>query len=241
LDNIELSSIFDRHEVDVIVHCATDYGRKNTDSYHIVEANLLLPLQLLEFGRKNKVKAFVNTDTILDKGVNTYSLSKGQFKEWLLALSSNIICCNIALEHFYGPGDDPTKFVSYIISELNNRVPFLELTPGYQERDFIHVDDVAEAMFLIINHCIKLEPGFYDYEIGTGNPISIRHLVEMIKELSGNNITELRFGAISYRANEVMKCVCNTKAITALGWTSKKSLVQGLKEVIQFEKEKLNI
>jgi len=241
LDRVAITDIFKIHSIDIIMHCATDYGRKNSDSFQIVEANLLLPLKLLEFGRKNKVKAFINTDTILDKGVNTYSLSKGQFKEWLLALSSDMVCCNIALEHFYGPGDDPTKFVSYVISELNKKVVSIDLTLGYQERDFIHVDDVKEAMYSVASQSMKLEPGFYEFEIGTGNPISIRHFVEMIKELSGNTITELKFGAIPYRENEIMKCVSDTRAITALGWTSKKSLVQGLKEVIQYEKEQIKL
>jgi predicted glycosyltransferase involved in capsule biosynthesis len=71
-----------------------------------------MPLQLLELGKKTRVNCFINTDTILDKRVSYYSLSKNQFREWLELYAKEMICLNVALEHFYGPYDDNTKFVS---------------------------------------------------------------------------------------------------------------------------------
>ena len=54
---------------------------------------------------------FINTDTILDKRINAYSLSKSQFKEWMSFGFENVKFTNIALEHFFGPFDTTTKFV----------------------------------------------------------------------------------------------------------------------------------
>ena len=54
----------------------------------------------------------------------------------------NGLCINIGLEHFYGPNDDDSKFVSYIIHNLLNEVEKIDLTKGKQKRYFIYIDDV---------------------------------------------------------------------------------------------------
>ena len=46
------------------------------------------------------------------------------------------------------------------------------------------------------------------------------------------SITELNFGAITYRKGEIMESVCNNKKLIELGWTSKFSLNVGLSEII---------
>src|ERR1700683_1801244 len=44
LDREAPEEIFARHRVDVVLHCATDYGRKETPASRVVGANLVLPL-----------------------------------------------------------------------------------------------------------------------------------------------------------------------------------------------------
>jgi len=227
--------VFFGNRFDAILHCATHYGRNEPDPLQTVEANLLLPLGLLELGFRNGVRLFVNTDTILDKRVNTYSLSKSQFKDWLQAYGEKMVCINVALEHFYGPGDDKSKFVSSIIDSFLKQQEFLDLTPGFQTRDFIYVDDVISAFVAILSAPIAQSNGFKDFEIGTGNPIAIRHFVELVREISAAK-TELRFGAIEYRPNEVMSRVTNIQEISSLGWVPKFSLISGLKETIEHER-----
>jgi CDP-paratose synthetase len=69
-DLIPLERIFREYSIDTVVHCATNYGRGENDPLHVIEANLLLPLKLLELGKKYHIKSFINTDTILDKRIN---------------------------------------------------------------------------------------------------------------------------------------------------------------------------
>jgi len=236
IDLNPLEKIFNEMRIDIILHCATDYGRKINDNLQIVEANLILPLKLLELGYKNGVECFINTDTILDKGVNEYSLSKKQFKDWLIVYSKKMVCLNIALEHFYGPGDDKTKFISFIIDNLNRNVEKIDLTPGEQTRDFIYIDDTVNAFMTIISKYRDGQLGFYDYEVGTGNSYSIRYVVELIKRISGNNTTLLNFGAVSYRENEVMDCTSNNGPVKALGWECKYTLEEGLVKTFEYSK-----
>src|SRR5207344_1577562 len=103
--------------LDAVVHTATSYGRKGEKAVAVLEANTAFPLRLMESGISFGVKTFFNTDTSLNKYMNFYALSKKQFADWgrLLAGQKKIRFINIELEHFYGPGDDDSKFTASVI------------------------------------------------------------------------------------------------------------------------------
>ena len=63
VDRIPLETIFSQNSIDMVVHCATNYGRRENDPLQVIEANLLLPLKLLELGKNYRIKCFINTDT----------------------------------------------------------------------------------------------------------------------------------------------------------------------------------
>ncbi|OGG59101.1 hypothetical protein A3C89_01685 [Candidatus Kaiserbacteria bacterium RIFCSPHIGHO2_02_FULL_50_50] len=232
VDNQELESLFENHNIETIIHCATDYGRKVVDPMQVIEANLLLPVRLLELARKHKVRHFINTDTILDKRMGHYSLSKHQFCDWLHSYKNYMLCTNVVLGHFYGSGDDATKFVSLISEKLLSNAPYIELTEGAQLRNFIHVDDVVDAFLRIVTHRTTHTDSFEEYHVCGEENISIKNLVLLMQELSGNVTTELRFGAIPYRDNEVMTYNIDTTALQKLGWKASYSLAEGLKKMI---------
>ncbi len=237
LDEKRLEDTFNHKKIDIIIHCATNYGRKEIDDISILEANLILPLKLLQLGAKTGVSCFVNTDTVLDKRVSHYSLSKSHFKEWLNEYSQKMACINVALEHFYGPFDDESKFVSFIIRSIVNNVQDIDLTEGKQKRDFIYIDDVVDAFIKVIEFHRETKSGFYQYEIGTSRTTEIREFVSLVKQMSKNHSTRLNFGAIPYREHEVMESHVDISAITKLGWKPKYSLEEGLRKTIYLEKE----
>lgn len=220
----------------IVIHCATDYGRKNVEPSVIIDANLILPLKLLELCRKYNVQCFINTDTYLDKGINYYSLSKKQFGEWLNTYSKDLICVNIILEHFYGPFDDKTKFVSYIIDKFLSNQEAIDLTLGDQKRDFIYVDDVVSAFLCVIKNLPQMKKGIYNYGIGTNQQIKIKDLVLLAKKTTQNTKTKLNFGAIPYRINEIMDSDIDTTEIRKLGWKPEYSIEAGLEKMINLEK-----
>ena len=239
IEKTDFAELFRREKIDAVVHCATNYGRQVSSPLSILEANLLLPLRLLQLGAENGLRCFINTDTILDKGISHYSLSKAQFKDWLKLYSDRMACVNVAFEHFYGPGDDATKFATWIIQSLIKGVPSIDLTAGAQQRDFIYIDDTAEALMTVVSRDINSEKGFRSYEVGTGQNVSIREFVARIKELTGNTGTILNFGALPYRKNEVMSSKADLTLIKALGWAPRVSLGEGLAKTIELEKRRL--
>ena len=237
IETTDLNNFFRLHRVDYVLHCATNYGRKEDDPIETIEANLILPLKLLHAAAVNGVGAFINTDTILDKGINNYSLSKKQFVDWLEAYSDRILGINVALEHFYGPSDDSSKFVTYIIHSLLSNIEFIKLTEGRQKRDFIYIDDVVSAFMTIIKKIPTFTHRYRRFEVGSSETVEIRKFVQLAKEVCGNNKTNLNFGAIPYRKNEVMSSDVNISELRLLGWQPKVSLLDGLKNTIKIERK----
>jgi dTDP-D-glucose 4,6-dehydratase len=54
------------------------------------------------------------------------------------------------LEHMYEPKDDETKFVPWLISQLQQGVERVPLAEGKQLRDFIYIDDVVTAYMKLL-------------------------------------------------------------------------------------------
>ena len=239
IETTDIDHLFLNYQVDCIIHCATDYGRKKVNPLQTIEANLILPLKLLHASIDRNLSIFINTDTILDKRINHYSLSKSQFVDWLKTYVDKTTVVNLCLEHFYGPQDDKSKFSSFIINELiGNKKNSIDLTKGLQKRDFIYVDDVIEAFITIINNLDNFEKSFYNFEVGSNESITIREFTELVKRLCKNNNTFLNFGSLPYRKGEVMDSHADTKPLRSLGWKPKISLENGLKLTIEKEQGK---
>lgn len=238
LDRQALETAFRDGRYDTIVHCATNYGRQEGMQARsgMIETNLLLPLRLLELAVEYGARNFVNTDTLLDKGVSPYALSKLQFREWLRHFSGEIGATTVSLEHFYGPDDDNSKFVTHIVRALLSGVPAIPLTPGAQLRDFIYIDDVVSAFAYVLDDLSSRPRGYVEYEVGTGKTTSIRDFVMLAKRLSGNENTRLEFGAIPYRAQEPMNVQVDTSRLDAAGWRPLVSLEEGLKRTFEYER-----
>lgn len=221
---------------DIILHCATDYGRKNSAPIEILEANLLMPLKLVALLQKlNKKIKFINTDTILDKHISAYSLSKNQFKEWMIFFSTDFVFINVQLEHFYGPKDDKTKFVSFLINAFINNESKVDLTKGEQYRYFTYISDVVSAFDVILANNESLTAGLNDFQVSSDNPIRLKDFVLLVKEIACNSTTTLNFGSIPYRDGELMNFNIDNSKMKELGWLPKIELREGLNTTIENE------
>lgn len=235
IDKIELENIFEENKIETILHCATNYGRKGENASYVMEANLTFPLKLIQLGLDSGIKNFINTDTVIDKSVNQYSLSKYQFSEKLMEYSSQINCVNVKLEQFYGAFDSKSKFTTFIIHQLLNNVEKIDLTQGVQKRYFIYIDDVVDAFLTIIENINKLKESFTVFEVSSENNIKIKDFVMLAKELTNNKATQLNFGAVPYRENELMESKTDITLLKNLGWCPKISLESGLEKMIKEE------
>jgi UDP-glucose 4-epimerase len=139
---------------------------------------------------------------------------------------------HLRLFSVYGPGEDPRRLVASVIRSLLARRP-LDLTPGEQVRDFVYVDDAAEALL-----GAALAPGIdgLTANVGTGVQTTVRNLCLKVAELTGGQEL-LRFGAVPYREGERFAWRAATgRAADELGWRARTSLDDGLSLTVAAER-----
>lgn len=237
VDTTEIAEIFKKHTIDLVVNTVTDYGRANSQISSILETNLMFSVRLLENAAENHVKTFINTDTLLEKEINAYALSKNQLVQWMHFLSDKMNMVNIKIEHMYGPLDDENKFIYWVIKQLKQNVEKIDLTSGVQKRDFIYIDDIVEAYMTIIKHLEQFS-SYEEFELGNGNAIEVKEFLKLVyNQISQKQTvtTELNFGAVAYRDNENMCMQADISKLVSLGWKPTISLEEGIKRTLKGE------
>jgi GDP-L-fucose synthase len=137
--------------------------------------------------------------------------------------------------NLYGPNDNydlknshvlPALLRKMIVAKRENAPKGVVGGSGNPKREFMHVDDLADAcLFLMLHHN---EPGWTN--VGVGSDVTIRELAELIKEITGYQ-GELYFDA-SKPDGTPRKLMDSTK-INQLGWKSSVSLREGIERVYQ--------
>jgi nucleoside-diphosphate-sugar epimerase len=83
-----------------------------------------------------------------------------------------------------------------------------------------------------------LSNGLHSFDVGSGEKIQLKDFVRKVHQASGNTTTELNFGALPYRPNEIMDTPIDVSVLKKLGWVPKVNLEEGLRRTIEFEKMK---
>ena len=236
LDKISLDSIFKKQKIDCVIHTACEYGRKDEQTAQVIKTNLMLGLQILDVCLKFNTSTFINTDTLLQKNLNDYALSKNQFSEWLKFKSNMIQVINLKIELMYGPKDDESKLIPSVLSGLNQNTPEIKLTNGEQKRDFIFVDDVVSACMKTLEKSKSLSK-FNEFEIGTGKSFKLKFFLDELKKMYelnfGKTKTKFVYGAITHRQEELMNIQINNKPLIDLGWLPTVDINFGIKEILK--------
>lgn len=107
--------------------------------------------------------------------------------------------------NLFGPGQNQSKFIPYVIERLK-KGEVLNVSPCEQKRDFIYVDDFAEAVHGLLDNADKCVGEIVN--VSSGNSVSLKEIIEFYKsEL--HSISEVRYGALPYRENEAMDLRCS--------------------------------
>jgi nucleoside-diphosphate-sugar epimerase len=244
IDKVSIKKIFGENKIEGIIHLATDYGRKNNnDIIQMSKANIEMPAKLLDLGCKYGGIFFINTHTFWNSKYSLYSAMKNSFIEIAKYFSANfnVKFINMKIEHMYGEKDEYSKFIPFVIKNILEDKK-IKVTKGEQKRDFIYVNDVADAYLKVLNNLGNLNNNFIEFEIGTGESISLRDLLSKIEEVINKKAnTNIKWGAIPYKKNEIFDSKANIeKAKNILGWYPNYDISNGLKRTINWYKKSMN-
>jgi GDP-L-fucose synthase len=119
----------------------------------------------------------------------------------------------------------PALLRKVFLAKKNNDQFVIVWGSGKPRRDFLNVDDLANACYLLMNEYDEAEP----INIGSGSDISITELINLIKEELNYN-GEIKFDK-SKPDGTMLKLLDNSK-INSLGWTPKIKIREGIRKAI---------
>jgi GDP-L-fucose synthase len=151
---------------------------------------------------------------------------------------SNIDYRSVMPTNLYGPGDNYHPENSHVIPGLLYRFHYAKVNKlpevkiwgtGKPKREFLHVDDMADAAI----HVMNLDKKIYKEQvknlshinIGSGIEVTIRELSEIIKDVIGYQ------GKIIFDTSKPdgsLRKLLNNELINNLGWKPKINLMNGL-------------
>lgn len=224
-DDVKFHEKINKCKFDVFINAAVDYGYSSKNS-SVLNCNVLLPLKIIDSieDRRNLVvitfDSFYSKNKYYEESIQTrYTLSKKHLIEWLNLenKTSSITSFILQLEHVVGPKEGINKFNGWIIDKLRSDSLVIELSKGDQIRDFILIFDILEAIKLLIDNSSKYLGENILINVGSGKGHTIKEFVELLHKKIKSNST-LKFGAVAYKNDDLMKSVANNEFLIRLGW-----------------------
>jgi UDP-glucose 4-epimerase len=210
----------------------------NSRSTHtLIEALELHPVQ--RFVLASTMDVYGNEDVIHKETdalnpSNVYGLSKA-LSEQIVAYGKrrDLYRAGVALRlsNIYGPDETNPHLIPDVIERIINRSGN-ELVMGYlgASRDFIYVKEVADAF----GRAVTTAPdGFHTLNVGTGRGVPVRHVVQTIQHIMGDDRT-MRENPAAFRKFDRASLTPDVSAIAAmLGWRSTMEMREGLAETVR--------
>ena len=247
LDYEKLESIILDIEPEIIFHTAIYGGYPfQKDIKKIIESNFIGTVNLVNACKKVDFELFVNTGSSSEYGikskpmteedilepVNDYGVSKAAATLYCqaVAIREKIPVVTLRLFSPYGYYEEPTRLIpSVVISCLRGINP--EVSSPNSVRDFIFIEDVMDAYMKVMK---TSDIGGEIFNIGYGKQHSVREVVNMIVELTGNNVRP-EWRSVPKRAIEPNVWQADiTKAKNVLKWEPEHNLEKGLAKTIKW-------
>ena len=211
---------------------------KSQANWQLLAASLRLASKLADLGCRRFVGLGTCFEYDTDQGFlsessvtgprNLYAASKLSLFLVLEQLA-NITGMELAwlrLFYLHGPFEDERRLVpSVSLALLRQQVA--KVTPGEQIRDFLHVKDVAAAIWAVAQSSLT-----GPVNIASGQPVSIKQIVEHIGAIL-NRPELIAVGAIPYGVSDPMfVCANNQRLKENTDWTPGYSLEEGLQHTV---------
>lgn len=170
------------------------------------------------------------------KPLSAYGISKLCGEHYLSYFQrvSGIQVVSLRYANVYGPRQDPEGEAGvvaiFIRKMLSNEQPIINGN-GRQTRDFVFVDDVAQA-----NLAVMGQDSQGVYNVGTGVETSVNELFRVLASLTGSPCKEVHGPA---KLGEQMRSVIDSSKLKQeLGWEPEINLTEGLEKTVAYFRDK---
>ena len=180
----------------------------------LIFSNCNIPTQLAAEIKKQKKRtklivfstSWQYSDTEYYRPFNFYAATKMAAENLLEHYAlSGVQICSLMLFDVYGPNDKRNKLYNTLEYHAKNNIDIL-ITPGDQEIELVHVDDVCNGVDLSLRQLDYWDPsqGVLKYGLGHGRPITVKELAECIFA-KYKSTAKIVAGGREYRPREIMK------------------------------------
>jgi GDP-L-fucose synthase len=136
--------------------------------------------------------------------------------------------------NLYGPGDNFSLQSSHVLPALVRKFDDAVASgatevevwgTGRPRREFLHVDDLADACVYLMDHYSDLPP----VNVGWGEDVSIAELAGLVAQAVGFS-GELRFN--TDKPDGTPRKLLDTTRLTGLGWRPSRGLAEGIADTV---------
>jgi len=221
----------------------------HSDIHKDVDVNLTTFLTVLDNARKNGCRTFnfisswfvygdcelPATETTYCNPKGFYSITKRTAEQLLISYCEtfNINYRILRLCNVYGEDDDKVSIqrnaMQFLIKELIAGNDIKLYDGGSTIRDYMHVDDVADA----IDICLKYAPINTVVNIGSGRKIFFKDIMRQAKEISGSKANILSMEPTDFhKVSGVKDFYMDTTVLKSLGFKQKISIHDGITRLL---------
>lgn len=250
-ENIHLSRFLPDVDIDAIYHLGWSgvSGKKAMDPYTQMN-NMRFSLELLKYGISHNVSVFIGAGSFheaeaqIEMASNKVIANLGyMYKAAKLAthwmLKSLAGHSNVRffwpLISTYGEGENSKRLINSIIRSIySGKTP--KLTSGEQLYDYVHVSDVARALYLIS----KFGVDGSNYVISSGNPQPLRNFLNIVGDIANelnNSHVSLGFGLSDSSAINLPRSFFETNLTRDTGFCPKVSFSEGIRRTALWIKQ----
>ncbi|MCD8140398.1 MAG: NAD(P)-dependent oxidoreductase [Planctomycetaceae bacterium] len=227
---------------DVVFHLAAHYvaDHQPEDIPVLVAGNISFGAAILDAMRLASVKTFVGAGTSWQECIaedvsynpaNLYAATKQAFEDILAyyARSTDMRCAILRIFDSYAEDDLRGKLISVLFQRLKTGEK-IELSPGDQEMDLVHVDDICGAFVECYHYLQDTERSgsCHVFGLSSGERRTVRQLVELLEHVSGKTLNA-QWGVKPYRKCEVMRLQTGYRSLPR--WQPKIQLEEGLRRL----------
>lgn len=228
-------------ESDFVFFLAFDVGgakylSKNEHTFDFISKNTRMMEKVFD-GVREYSKPFIFISSMMTKmPQSTYGILKSLGERYTKSLGG----LSIRFWNVYGyekiEQDKNHVITDFIVSGLNNK-EINCMTDGSEVRQFIHADDAAEALEIVMNNyksAIRMSANDLNcIDITNNKWTSIKLIGEHIASITKSKIN---FSESKDKVQKDLKIDADTKIIEVLGWKEKIDLCQGINNLINIYK-----